>query len=79
MQKIRRTNMKDHVRKARLIFRRIDASLFYSITVNDDGIRFQGHFNSKTALFLKNLKFAVSISPNGYIEFNRSNIKVTLT
>mgnify|MGYP000904891563 CR=1 FL=1 len=41
--------------------------------------QFQGHFNSKTALFLKNLKFAVSISPNGYIEFNRSNIKVTLT
>lgn len=71
--------MKDNARKLRLMLRRIDPNLFYVITIHNGIISFQGKFNPQVVIYLRNHKFVNSISINGYVEFSRSNIKVTLT
>ena len=71
--------MKENLIKLRRIERKVDLSVFYSISVVPSEIQLQGKFNERITKFLKPYKFTMSIDDNGYLNFERNNITITLT
>ena len=54
--------------------------LYYSITINEGGIQLQGKFHGELVLQLTELFGKGKIDGGtGYVNFYRSNIKITLT
>jgi len=72
--------MKENLRRLQVLSTLIDIELFYTIGVSDNGITLQGFFKPTTVqLILKNKFKQAPVSPNGYMELERGNIKITLT
>lgn len=71
--------MKTQLRKLRLLAKVFDLEDFYCVTARTGGIDLQGKFKKEIVVLCKKLKFAESFSDNGYAQFNRSNIEITLT
>ena len=72
--------MKDNLRILAAITKMIDADRFYCITVHHDNIKLQGRANSDLIALLLRTKFqAKPIGPEGFVEFQRGCIEVTLT
>jgi len=55
----------------------IDVDDFYVISIKDNEIDLQGHFNSE--LIKKYSSFVFEVSRASYVEATRSNINITLT
>jgi hypothetical protein len=53
---------------------------FYTISIDDYGIQLQGKYNPNSVKIIRAYRFGdASYDDNGYIVFNRGNIKITLT
>ena len=73
--------MKTQLRKLDLIFKhtRLEADMFYSISVRENEIVLQGEYTSEKVLLFRELFGRASIGENGYIKFNKGNIYIVLT
>ena len=71
--------MKTQLRKFELIKRIINMDSFYAISIYDYGITLQGKYKADLAKQLTTLRFKSSLSINGYVEFQRRNLVITLT
>ena len=72
--------MKKNARKLRLMLRRINSELFYSISFTSTDINIQGNYKSEVVIQLFKLKFnPVFEKDYGFVMFKRSNIVITLT
>lgn len=73
--------MKENLRRLQLIFRltRLKPEMFYSINVTESGLHFQGKFSGEKVNEVKKLFTNFCLSSNGYVEFSRCNLEITLT
>ena len=74
-----RTEMKENLRRLRLIVRNIDVSKLFNITVDRWHITFYADFNANISKYMSTHKFTVETDSNGYIVYSRGIVRVVLT
>jgi hypothetical protein len=71
--------MKTQLRKLRLLSKIFDLDDFYNISLYQNKITLQGKFSAILSIRLNKLNFIQTINENGFINFKRNNIEITLT
>jgi hypothetical protein len=70
--------MKNQLRKLQLLSRFIDLEEYFVITIYKGRIHLQASYNSEIVIMCLKLNFTYRILENGYVEFYRNNIYITL-
>jgi len=70
--------MKEKIRKFRLICQKIEVSKINRVNINDWDIQFSVKYDSSLVSYLKKHKFLFTISDNGFVWAERSDIKILM-
>ena len=72
--------MKNNLKRLQVLLTLLNIDIFYSIGVSEYNLTLQGFFKSESVkVILKNKFKQLPISEHGYMEFERDDIKITLT
>lgn len=70
--------MKEKLRKLRLIVRKIEVSKINRVNIDNWDIQFSVKYDSSLVSYLKKHKFLCTISENGFVWAERSDIKILM-
>ena len=71
-------NLKNHQRRLSAVLQDIDIEP-YNVSFTEGMVLIQAHFNSNVARQCRTHKYDVSIDLNGYVDFRKHNVLITLT
>ena len=70
--------MKEKIRKFRLICQKIEVSKINRVNIDNCDIQFSVKYDSSLVSYLKKHKFLCTISENGFVWAERSDIKILM-
>jgi len=71
--------MKRELRLLNIIAKKIDMSMFYSVSFREDKIVLQGLANREKLIFLRDLGYEPMLTNNNWIEMNKGCVSIVLT
>ena len=71
--------MKNNLRLLNFLSKKLDLTIFYTISVSEYAINFQGKFNPTALQSLKAKGAKIDIDTNGFVNCTIGNINITFT